>query len=178
MDNVDMVNLLATVILGVAVIVGLVKGLVRQIIELVGIIAAFVVAMIFAGWLAEALRLHTPLPYSPSMVVAFILLFVGGIIASHFIALAVQKIVRMTFLGWFDRLCGGALGLVVGFIILSLLVSVVLELPISATTRGYIKSSEVCMFARPIAPTIFNAILSHGPNAIAYDNIFKGGGAI
>jgi membrane protein required for colicin V production len=178
MDPVELINVLMMAILGIAMIVGLVKGLVRQVIELVGIIAAFVLAMIFAGWLAETLRMHTPLPYSPSLVVAFIALLVAGIIASHFIAMAVQKIIRMTFLGWFDRVCGGALGIVVGLILLSLMVSVALELPISGRARGYVQSSEVCMFVRPIAPTIFNAILSHGPNAISYGNIFKGGGAI
>jgi membrane protein required for colicin V production len=178
MDPVQVVDLMILVVIAVAAMVGLVKGLVRQFIELAGIIAAFVVAMIFAGWLAELLRAHTPLPYSPSMVVAFALLLVGGIVASHFIAVTVQRIVRMTFLGWFDRLCGAALGLVVGAILASLLVSVALELPIPARTRGYIKSSDVCLFVRPIAPTIFNAILSHGPNSIEYDNIFKRGGAI
>jgi len=178
MDPVQMIDIAVLAVVAIAAMVGLVKGLVRQVIELAGIVAAFVVAMIFAGWLAETLRAHTPLPYSPSMVVAFILLLVGGIIASHFIALAVQKLVRMTFLGWFDRLCGAALGLVVGAVLTSLLVSVALELPLSGKVRGYIRNSESCQFVAPIAPTIFNAILSHGPNSISYDNIFRGGGRV
>jgi uncharacterized membrane protein required for colicin V production len=158
--------------------VGLAKGLVRQVIELVGIVASFVLAIVFAGWLAETLRMHTPIPYSPSLVVAFVALLVAGIVASHFIAVGVQKVVRMTFMGWFDRLCGAALGLIVGLILASLLVTVVLELPLSATTRGHIETSEVCVFVRPIAPRIFNAIFSHGPSGIAYDSVFKRGGPI
>jgi uncharacterized membrane protein required for colicin V production len=178
MDQVEIIDVLLMVVLAVATIVGLVKGLVRQVIELAGIVAAFVLAMIFAGWLAETLRLHTPLPYSPSLVVAFALLLIAGIMASHFIAMGVQKVVRMTFLGWFDRLCGAALGLVVGLILASLLVSVALELPVSGKIEGNIRNSEVGTFVRPIAPRIFDALLSHGPSGIAYDSIFKGGGPI
>lgn len=173
-----MIDVAALAVIFIAAMVGLVKGLVRQVIELVGIVAAFIVAMVFAGWLAETLRMHTPLPYSPSMVVAFGLLLVGGIVASHFIAIAVQKIVRMTFLGWFDRMCGAALGLVVGAILTSLLVSAILELPIPAATRGDVQSSQVCQFVAPIAPTIFNAILSHGPTSIRYEQIFRSVGVI
>lgn len=174
MEPVQMIDIAVLAVIVVAAMVGLVKGLVRQVIELAGIVAAFILAMIFAGWLAETLRAHTPLPYSPSVVVAFSLLLVAGIVASHFIALAVQKVVRMTFLGWFDRLCGAALGLVVGAVLTSLLVSVALELPLSGRARGYIRDSESCRFVMPIAPTIFNAILSHGPSSISYDNIFRG----
>lgn len=178
MDAVQVIDVAALAVIFVAAMVGLVKGLVRQVIELAGIIAAFVIAIVFAGWLAETLRLHTPLPYSPSMVVAFGLLLVGGIVASHFIAIAVQRIVRMTFLGWFDRMCGAALGLVVGVILASLLVSAVLELPIPARTRGDIQSSHVCLFVAPVAPTIFNFIFSHGPASLRYEQIFRSVGAV
>jgi membrane protein required for colicin V production len=157
--------------------VGLVKGLVRQVIELAGIVAAFVLAMIFAGWLAETLRLHTPLPYSPSMVVAFILLLVGGIFASHLIARGVQRVIRMTFFGWFDRLCGAALGMVVGAVLASLLVSVALELPIPLSTRGQIQSSEVCRFVHPFAPAIFNFIFS-STDGLNFDDVFRRGGHV
>jgi len=178
MDEVQIIDVVMMVVIVVAAITGLVKGLVRQLVELAGVIASFILAMIFAGWLAEVLRLHTPLPYSPSMVVAFIALLALGIVASHLIALSVQKLVRMTFLGWFDHLCGGALGLVVGLIIASLLVSVALELPISANARGYIDDSRVCIFVRPIAPRIFDAVFSMGPDELDFDSIFKGGGPI
>jgi membrane protein required for colicin V production len=174
-DPVQLIDIVVLAVLAIAAMVGLVKGLVRQVIELVGIVAAFVLATIFAGWLAEALRLHTPLPYSPSLVVAFVLLLIGGIIASHFIALMVQKLIRMTFLGWFDRLCGAALGLVVGAVLASLLVSVTLELPVSGRARGHIRSSQACQFVQPIAPTIFNAILSRVPGRLSFDNIFRRG---
>ena len=178
MNPVEIVDVILMVVLAVATIVGLVKGLVRQVIELAGIVAAFVLAMVFAGWLAETLRLHTPLPYSPSLVIAFGLLLIGGIVGSHFIAIGVQKVVRMTFLGWFDRLCGAALGLAVGLILSSLLVSVALELPVPGRVTVNIRGSTVGEFVRPIAPRIFDALLSHGPSGIAYDSIFKGGGPI
>jgi len=178
MDPVQIVDVVMITLLSIATIVGLVKGLLRQVVELAGIIAAFILAMIFAGWLAETLRLHTPLQYSPSLVIAFIVLLVAGIIASHLLALATQKLVRMTFFGWVDRFCGGALGRFAGLFSASLPASAGRGWPISASARGNIRSSTVCQFVRPIAPRIFNAILSHGPSGIQYESIFKGGGPI
>jgi len=178
MESVQVIDVALYIVIGVAAITGLVKGLVRQAVELAGVVASFILAMVFAGWLAEFLHVHTPLPYSPSMVIAFIALLAMGIVASHVIAISVQKLIRMTFLGWFDHLCGGALGLVVGAIVASLLVSVALELPLSARSRGYLRDSSVCAFVRPIAPRIFNAVFSKGPYDLDFDSIFKGGGPI
>jgi hypothetical protein len=83
----------------------------------------------------------------------------------------------MTFLGWFDRMCGAALGLVVGIVLASLLVSVTLELPIPLRTRGDIQSSEVCQFVQPIAPAVFNFIFAR-TEGLNFDDIFRRGGHI
>ena len=76
-------------------------ALVRQVLELGGLIASFMLAILFSGWLAETLQEHTSLPYSPSLIISFVVLFIAGLVAIHFIATAVQKLVRMMFLGWF-----------------------------------------------------------------------------
>lgn len=178
MDASAIVSAVLLAILAVGVIAGLVKGLIRQVVELLGIIGSFFIAMFFAGWLASVLQEHLSLAYSPSLVVAFLAIFIAGMIAFHFLAISIQKVIRMTFLGWVDRLCGGALGLIIGMLITSMLIAVTLELPVSRQVRHTIERSTVCMFVRPMAPWLFNIVFSHGDRGVDYRSIFKRGGQV
>lgn len=178
MEGYVIVNVTILAILAVGTIVGLAKGLIRQVIELVGIIGSFMIAVLFAGWLAAILQEHLSVPYSPSLVVAFVVIFIVGMVAFHFVAVSLRKLIHMTFLGWVDRMCGGMLGLIIGMIISSLLVSVVLELPVSKDVRRAVERSEVSMFVRPVAPWLFDFVFSHGQRGVDYRSIFKRGGPI
>jgi membrane protein required for colicin V production len=178
MEAYAVVNVALLAILAVGTIVGLAKGLIRQVIELAGIIGSFFVAVLFAGWLAAVFQKHLSLPYSPSLVIAFLVIFIVGMIAFHFLAISLQKLIHMTFLGWVDRLCGAMLGLIIGMIISSLLVSAVLELPVSKDVRRAVERSSVSMFVRPVAPWLFDVVFSHGRHGIDYESIFKHGGPI
>jgi len=178
METVTAINAVLLGILAVGTIAGLVKGLVRQVLELAGIVGALIVAVLFAAGLATVLHEYLSFPYSPGLVIAFLIIFLACMIAVQLVAASIQKLVRMTFLGWVDRFCGAALGLIVGMIVGSLLVTIALELPIPAQTRQDIERSEMCIFLRPIAPWIFDAIFNHGENGLAYERIFKRGGPI
>jgi membrane protein required for colicin V production len=178
MDITGVTNAVLIGVIAMGTITGLVKGLVRQVLELAGVVASFLLAVFFSGWAATMLERHFELPYSPALVVGFLLLFIGGTVLFHFIAQGVQRVVHMTFLGWVDRFCGGALGLVIGLLVASLLVAAALELPIPAARRNQIEQADVSLFVRPIAPWLFNAIFSHGPRGIEYRDIFRRGGTI
>jgi len=177
-DGSAWVSLVLLGLLAIGSVVGLFKGLIRQVVELAGMVVSFLLATLFAGWLANALARHTSLPYSPSLVIAFLLVFIAGMVAFHFLAAWIQKLVQMTFLGWFDRLCGALLGLIVGLIVTSLLLSVALELPLPREVHLSMERSSVALFVRPIAPWLFDAVFSHGERGIDYDAIFKRGGTV
>ena len=165
-------------ILAIGTISGLVKGLVRQVIELMGVVGSFFIAILFSGWAATILQEHLEIPYSPALVVGFIIIFVGGMVAFHFVAISIRKIVHMTFLGWVDRFCGAALGLIVALIITSLLVSAVLELPVKGDARREIEGAEMSLFVRPIAPWLFDMVFDHGSGGIDFERIFRRGGHV
>lgn len=178
MEGFAIVNVVLLSILAVGTIAGLVKGLVRQVIELIGIVGSFVIAVLFAGWLAEILQRHTSIPYSPSLVISALAFFIAGIIGFHYLAISTRKLVHLTFLGWVDRLCGGMLGLIVGMVISSVLVWTALELPVSRDVRYAVENSRVSVFVQPIAPWIFDLVLSHGNSGIDFHTIFKRAGPI
>lgn len=178
METESIINVCLLGIFVVGIGIGAAKGLIRQVVELIGVVGSFFIAVLFAGWLAAVLQEHVSMPYSPSVVVAFLIIFIAGLIGFHFVAIGLQKVIRMTFFGWVDRFCGAALGLITAMLVASLLVTVALELPISNDARDKVERSEVSMFVRPMAPWLFNFVFSHGEGGLAYDRIFKRGGMI
>jgi len=90
MEGFAIVNIILLSILAVGTIAGLTKGLVRQVIELIGIVGSFFIAVLFAGWLAAILHEHVSLPYSPSLVLAALAIFIAGIIGFHFLAVSIR----------------------------------------------------------------------------------------
>ena len=178
MDAAATTNAILIGVLAIGTISGLVKGLVRQVIELAGVVGSFFIAILFAGWVADILQRHLEIPYSPALVIGFLIIFIGGMVAFHFLAVSVRKVVHMTFLGWVDRFCGAALGLIVALIVTSLLVSAVLELPIDGGVRSEIEGAEVSLFVRPIAPWLFDIVFSHGSKGVDFDEIFRRGGPV
>jgi len=177
-NTADVVDAILIGVLLIGVIAGLVKGLVRQVTELIGVVVSFFVAMIFAGWLASLLQEHVGMPYSPSLVIGFLAIFVCGLIVFHYVALAVQKVVRMAFLGWLDRLCGAMVGLIVAMLVGSMLIAVTLELPIGKEVRRGVETSQLSLYLRPMAPWLFDTVLQFGPGDLSHERIFKRGGPI
>jgi len=171
----EIVDTTLIVIFLIGAVTGLVKGLIRQVVELAGFVLALFASVLFAGLVAEWLQQHSSIPYSPAVVIGFIVIFVGGLIAFHFAAMAIQKLVHMTFLGWVDRLCGAALGLIVAFLLCSMLVSISLELPLSRDVRRAVATSTLSNFVQPMAPWLFDAVFHHGDGGVSFESIFRRG---
>ncbi|ATJ83098.1 CvpA family protein [Halomonas beimenensis] len=106
-------------VLAVTGIAGLVRGLVREALGL----AAWIVALLAARWLAEPLadRLVGVLD-SPDgrLVLAFVLVVLGVILACGVIIRLIHAAVEWVGMGLFNRLAGAAFGLVKGGAVLVL----------------------------------------------------------
>ena len=170
MEIVTNVVLIGILFMGTAI--GFAKGFLEQAVEFIGVVVALVLAIMLGAWVARFLDLKTALPYSTSLVVASIVLFFGGLLVTHFLARAISRVVKMTLLGWVDRLAGAALGLVVAMILSSLLVSVVLVLPFPKTIQKDVRSASLSLYVRPIAGQLFNFLVARGSGA-RFEEIFK-----
>jgi membrane protein required for colicin V production len=165
-------NIVLVGILFMGTAIGFAKGFLEQAIEFIGVVAALILAIMLGGWVARVLDLRTSLPYSTSLVVASIVLFFAGLLATHFLARAISRVVKMTLLGWVDRLAGAALGLVIALILSSLLVTLMLALPFPKTVQKDVQRSSVSLFVRPIAGQLFNFLAARGSGA-RFEEIFK-----
>lgn len=110
-------------ILAISVIVSVVRGLVREILSLIGWIAAFVVASLFAEGFARVL---TFLPAHPvlRLIVAYMVLLIGTAIAMAIVNWGLMKAIQASGLALADRGLGGLFGLARGGVIVLALVMV------------------------------------------------------
>jgi uncharacterized membrane protein required for colicin V production len=162
MDGATILSIVTLGVLAIGAITGAIKGFARQIIELIGLVVSFLVAAVLSSWVAAFLANHSSIPYAPSLVIAFILVFVAGMIAFHFVAIAIQKLIHTSMLGWLDRACGAALGLVAATLIVSILATFALDLPLSRDMRRALDSSSVVNFVQPIAGWLFDMAIPQG----------------
>ena len=158
MEGSTVASILTLGLIAIGTIAGGIKGLARQVIELVGLVVSFFVAAVLASWLAAFLGANTPIPHVPALVIAFLAVFIGGIVAFHFVAISAQRLIHTTLFGWFDRACGAALGMVAFTLLASVAVNIMIELPLSADLRRSLDESSVVAFVQPIAGWLFDLV--------------------
>jgi membrane protein required for colicin V production len=98
---------------------GLWKGMIRQIVILTGVVCGYIISS----------KLYTPvariLPGNmepgTAKIISFIIIFIACIIAASVLGVLVDRILKIAGLGWANRLAGGVLGAVKGFIVVAII---------------------------------------------------------
>jgi uncharacterized membrane protein required for colicin V production len=173
MDDSTIINIVLVGIVAIGSIAGGIKGFARQVLELVGLVVSFFVAAVVASWLAALLSDHSSVPHAPALVLAFLAVFVAGLIAFHFVAIAAQRLIHTTLFGWVDRACGAMIGLVAGILVASVISSAALELPVSDRVRAGVEQSSVGAFVQPVAGWLFHLVFPRDPGRLASESMAR-----
>jgi membrane protein required for colicin V production len=119
------IDLLLLAVVGVSMVAGFAAGFAR-----VGVgFAAMIVGVFFGFWFYGIVAAYV-LDYVSSRAMAnligFFLILAGVLILGAIVGRILAKFFRWVGLSWFDRLLGGAFGLVRGFVVAAALVTVLL----------------------------------------------------
>ena len=137
MNWLDLVLLL---IVGVSVFTSLRKGLSREVIGLVTVVAALLLAAWFYG---TAGALVAPYVSSPSIAhfIGFALVFVAVLVLGGLVSFVVGRFLKVTGLSFFDHLLGAVFGLVRGVLIgVALVMGLMAFSPASGPPRSVVHS--------------------------------------
>jgi membrane protein required for colicin V production len=93
-------------IIGLSTAVGAFRGFVREVMGLLGIVIAAVLAYLFAPQVAEVIGGEGPLMF----VVAAVLIFVTALVGSGLLARGLSALLDAIFLGGLNRFLGGVFG--------------------------------------------------------------------
>ena len=131
------IDYLILAVLLISMIVGLKRGLVREVLSLITLIAAFVVAILFADSLSQvfsgsqaaqhvadqiasntaSINPAQPISYA-ALGISYILLFIGTIIVGTFITYLVSYAVESGGISFSNRFLGALFGLCRGFLLI------------------------------------------------------------
>jgi membrane protein required for colicin V production len=154
-------------------VVGVKKGLIQQVLEVVGIVVAFLAAFYFAHALAAWIEERTTADYRLSLALSALMIFIGIIVAVHFVGLVLKKLFGLTIMGVFDRLAGGMFGLLKGVLIVSLVLSVIMILPVPDDIKGDLREDPVTGNIYPVLPVLFDAVVSNIPGGVEFEQIAR-----
>lgn len=117
MNWLDIIIIIALVI---STFMGLKRGFVRSLVPLICIVIAIPLAGVLSNPLAGKIGDN-----AGSHVAAFVIIFVAVFVAVYIGAWFLQKVLQIMLLGWADRLGGAAFGLIMGWLMCSMLVVLV-----------------------------------------------------
>ncbi|MBA3660659.1 MAG: CvpA family protein [Gammaproteobacteria bacterium] len=150
MSDLNWVDYIILIIFFFSILTGLARGFVREIISLITLIAAFIVAIVFSNPLAQAftssptvqnvvtqastsIGMNTTQPVSYlALGLSFGLLFAGTVLVGSIIGYFANAAFQAGVLGIGNRLFGGVFGLIRGYIINLVLIFLVQMTPLSA----------------------------------------------
>lgn len=119
-------------VVGLTTAFGLWKGMIRQIVTLAGVIVGYIISLKLYGSIANIL----PKSIEPGVakVIGFVLIFGVCIVVALILGAIVGKFFKIAGLGWANRLGGGLIGFLKGFVIVAIIVVVLIAfLPSDST---------------------------------------------
>lgn len=120
--SVNVLDLVFGVIIIVVAIMGAFKGFVRQIVGLLSIFAGVWCAFKFSSWAAVKVQQWCHAGERTMYIACFIIIVVLVILLGWLLARFIEKILKITTLGWLNRLLGAILGAAKIILLLSVIV--------------------------------------------------------
>lgn len=149
------------VLLAIGMAMGLARGLVRILIGMLTLVVAFFLASRYQDAITAVLTARH-VSATPARIGAYVVVFLGTMIAGGLVAWVVGKMLKLAMLSWADRLAGGALG-----ILAALLAAAFLVHPLVASSPDGSK----LLATSKLAPYV--SVVADLGNAVAPDAVAK-----
>jgi membrane protein required for colicin V production len=144
----------------VLVILGIKRGFIEEIMRLIALVAGFIGALVFYRQFIPKIA-FLKLPPEFAAVASFLIIFFASVLAIVLLGKLIKKVIRMTMLGWADRMGGACFGFLKAFIIGWIFVIAVSSLPFPGFANTLKKSKAFSFFA-VISPVLKAQALRHG----------------
>ena len=122
---------------------GLLRGLLKEVCSLAGLFLGAFLAFRYHGPLAEALLEHVDLPTEMAVAITFTVLFLTTMIFFLVLGFLLSKVLKLLFLGGFNRLIGGLFGLSQGVLLLAVVLFAVSLRPLPWGMDKVMKQSQL-----------------------------------
>ena len=140
-------------VVGVSMLLGVMRGLVREALNLLAWVAAFWVAIAFTADVARMLPAAIP-SESLRFLAAMVILFIGALLLSSLVTIALAELVKTLGLSVYDKGLGGMFGMARGLLIVLALVLLagLTSMPHQGFWRNAMFSAPLEAFAADVKP--------------------------
>lgn len=143
------IDIIILIILLLFAIYGFSKGFIAQIFSLTAIVLGTYFALFFSEITAGFLLLFFDLKPLTLSILSFILTFLIVVVVVVLVGKILDKLVDVLFLGFFNRLAGGLVGIGMGILIISLFILFFNYMGITSTIINS-KTQEESVFFKPV----------------------------
>ncbi len=159
------IDIVVIIILSIFLIRGLFRGILIEVLSLVGMILAYIIALREMSTIANLIAKYISLPDFVLSLFSFTILFILVLLVTRLLAKTLSKLVKETLVGWLDRLGGGVFGLAKGVIVTSLVLLLLSLIPLPEAIKTEQQKSTLDKSIRPVTPAIFNWIIKVFPQS-------------
>lgn len=164
-------NYIDFVIIGLGIfftVKGLLKGFVHEVLGLLGLLVAFVVATKYMSTSADYLGQYLRVPSTLASILGFLSIYLGVVLIVHVLTLVIQKVLEYSALGWIDKVIGALGGLGKAGIVISLAALGFSLLPIDETAIPGVSDSRLLGPVTKAAPWTFNMLMKFLPDSKSF----------
>ncbi len=136
-------------------VMGFRDGVIKRLVEIAGVIATVILTARFAAAAQPWVMEHTGASEDSALLITWALLFFVGLILSRILAVLISKLIRLTILGWLDRLGGVVLGAALGVLLSSAIVLVLSQAPGGQNVEKAFQSDAFGQFIYGAAPNLY-----------------------
>lgn len=166
-------DLIIILVVGFFVIKGLRRGFFQEILGLLGLVVALIVATKYTSNAAIWIDKFLDLPPVLVTLLGFLLIFFAIVFGVQLITHVLQRIARYSFLGWLEKLAGGIVGFLKGATIVSLLILFLFMIPFAKNLIPGRADSKLFYPAKNFAPKMFNLLIEVMPNSKSFYSELK-----
>lgn len=111
------------VIVSFCLIRGIFRGLIKEISSIIGVLAGYCAAFTYYGYAAKLLSKWIS-NSGYINIISFLFIFCTVFITISILGIIIKYLLKISFLGWVDRICGAGFGLIKGILIIAILLVV------------------------------------------------------
>ena len=153
----DLAVVIALPVIAVFGIMGFRDGVVKRVLEILGVFATLILTARFAAAVNPWMMEQTGVAEGPALLITWAALFLGGLLLSRLLASLLSKLVRLTILGWVDKLGGTLVGMGLGVLVASLVLIVISHVPGGQSVKTEYSESSLGRFIYYAAPNFYQA---------------------
>ena len=122
--DIGALDIIILVIIAASAVWGIFKGFVRQIVSIAALLLGIWCAFKFTAYLSAQAKelLSLSIAQNTLHIIMFVVIFIIVMILAHFIGKGIEGIIKLSLLGWLNRLLGFLFGALKATIILSVAV--------------------------------------------------------